>query len=152
MQNCLKIFKYWERFKFPDYRKQPTLFNGLVFKKKITFFPYWTSNICLIQKTRKYRWARKKILVIMPYVLVTQLCPTLCDTVDCSPPSSSVHEFLQARVLECIDISFSRGSFQPRNWSGVSCIAGRFFTIWVTSWKIILKVIQAYLEKSEKRQ
>ena len=64
------------------------------FKRKITFSPYWTSNICSIQKTRKYRWVRKRILVLMPCVSVTRLCPPLCDTVACSLPSCSVHEIL----------------------------------------------------------
>ena len=41
---------------------------------------------------------------------VAQSCPTLCDPVDCSPPSSSVHGILQARILEWVAISFSRGS------------------------------------------
>ena len=41
---------------------------------------------------------------------VTQSCPTLCDPVDCSPPGSSVHGILQARILEWVAISFSRGS------------------------------------------
>ena len=41
---------------------------------------------------------------------VTQLCPTLCNPVDCSPPGSSVHGILQARILEWVAISFSRGS------------------------------------------
>ena len=45
-------------------------------------------------------------------VLVAQLCPTLCDLMDCSPPgSSSVHGILQARILEWVAISFSRGIF-----------------------------------------
>ena len=66
-------------------------------------------------------------------VLVTQLCPTLWDPdMDCSPPSSSVHRISQARILECAAIPFSRGSFQTRDWTQVSCIAGRFFTIWAT--------------------
>ena len=56
----------------------------------------------------------------------------LCDPVDCSPPGSSVHEILQARILEWVAIPFSKGSFQPRDWTQVSYIAGRFFTIWVT--------------------
>ena len=43
-------------------------------------------------------------------VLVTQLCLTLCDLKDCSPPSSSVHEILQARILEWVAMPFSRGS------------------------------------------
>ena len=65
-------------------------------------------------------------------VLVVQLCPTLWDPMDCSPPGSSVHEILQARVLEWVAISYSRGSSQPRDQTQVSCIAGRFFTIWAT--------------------
>ena len=47
---------------------------------------------------------------------------------DCSPPGSSVHGISQMRILEWVAISFSRGSFWPRNWTQVSCIAGRFFT------------------------
>ena len=64
------------------------------------------------------------------YVL-TQLCPTLCDPVDCSLPVFSVHGIFQAGILEVGAISFSRGSSQPRDQtqvSCVSCIAGRFFT------------------------
>ena len=56
----------------------------------------------------------------------------LCDPVDCSPPGSSVHGILQARILEWIAISFSRASSQPRNWTWVSCIAGRRFILWAT--------------------
>ena len=61
---------------------------------------------------------------------VTQSCPTLCDTMDCSPPGSSIHGILQARILEWVAVSFSRGSSWPRNQTRVSCIAGRFFTAW----------------------
>ena len=49
-----------------------------------------------------------------------------------SLPGSSVHVILQARTLECVTISFSRGSSQPRNRTRVSCTAGRFFTDWAT--------------------
>ena len=65
-------------------------------------------------------------------VLVTQSCLTLCDPMDYSPPGSSVHRILQARTLEWVAISFSRGSSQSRDWSPVSCMAGGFFTIWAT--------------------
>ena len=41
---------------------------------------------------------------------VAQSCSTLCDPVDCSPPDSSIHGILQARILEWVAISFSRGS------------------------------------------
>ena len=56
---------------------------------------------------------------------IAQSCPTLCDPVDCSPPGSSVHGILQARILEWVAISFSRGSSQPRDQTHVSRIAGR---------------------------
>ena len=65
-------------------------------------------------------------------VLTTQLCPTLWDPMDWSLPGSSVHGILQARVLEWVTILFSRGLYQPKNWTRVSCTAGRFFTIWAT--------------------
>ena len=54
---------------------------------------------------------------------------TLCDPMDSSPPSSSVHRVLQARILEWVAIPFSRGYSHPRGWIWVSCITGRFFTI-----------------------
>ena len=55
-----------------------------------------------------------------------------CDPMDCSLSGSSIHGIFQARVLEWIAISFSRGSSQPQNQTWVSCIAGRCFTIWAT--------------------
>ena len=60
--------------------------------------------------------------------LVAKLCMNSCDPMDCSPPGSSIHRILQARILEWVAISFSRGSSQPRDRTHVSCIAGRFFT------------------------
>ena len=62
-------------------------------------------------------------------VLVIQWYPTLCNPMDCSPPGSSVHGILLARILEWVAISFSRGSSRPRDRTQVSCIVGRFFTI-----------------------
>ena len=50
------------------------------------------------------------------------LCPTLWDPMDCSPPGSSVHRILQARLLEWVAISFSRGSSQPRDQTHISCV------------------------------
>ena len=51
---------------------------------------------------------------------------------DCSPPGFSVHGILQARILEWVAIPSSMGSSQTRDWTQVSCITGRFFTIWAT--------------------
>ena len=62
--------------------------------------------------------------------LVAQSCPALCDPMHCSPPGSSIYGIFQARILEWGAISFSRGSSWPKDWTWVSCIAGRFFTNW----------------------
>ena len=56
----------------------------------------------------------------------------LCDPMDCSLPGFSIHGIFQARVLEWVAISFSRGSSWPRDQTQVSCIAGRRFTLWAT--------------------
>ena len=61
-----------------------------------------------------------------------QLCPTLCDSMDCSPPCSSVHGILQARILEWVAIAFSRESSWPRDRTCVSYVSwiGRGFFTW----------------------
>ena len=71
---------------------------------------------------------------------VTQSCLTLCNPMDCSLQGSSVHWIFQARVLEWVSISFSRGSSWPRDQNQVSCIAGRHFTIWAT-WEDIVGIL-----------
>ena len=60
-------------------------------------------------------------------VLVAQMCPTLCDSVECSLPSFYVHGILQVRILEWVPIPFFRGSSQARDWTYISSIAGKFF-------------------------
>ena len=60
-------------------------------------------------------------------VKVTWLCPTVCGLMD-----YTVHGILQARILEWIAISSSRGSSQPRDETLLTCIAGRLFTFWAT--------------------
>ena len=65
-------------------------------------------------------------------VEVAQSCPNLYSPMDCSPPGSSVHVILQARILEWVAISSSRGSSQPRDWTQVSLTTGGFFIIWAT--------------------
>ena len=72
------------------------------------------------------------------YYLITlrakslQSCLTLCGHMNHSLPDSSVYGILQARILKWVFIPFSRGSSWPRDRSQVSCMAGRFFTIWAT--------------------
>ena len=48
--------------------------------------------------------------MVVVVVLVIQLCPTFCNPMDCSPPGSSVHGILQARILEWVAVPFSRVS------------------------------------------
>ena len=95
--------------------------------------------------------------------LVAQLCLTLCDPMDCSPPGSSVHGIFQARILEWVAISFSRGSSRPRDQTRVSHVAGRHFTIWATRevkgcwapknwcfWTVVLeKTLESSLDSKE---
>ena len=69
---------------------------------------------------------------------ITQSCLTLCKPMD-----YRVHGILQARILEWIAFPFSKGSSQPRDWTRVSCIAGRFFTN-RTMREALIKVIQSY--------
>ena len=64
---------------------------------------------------------------------VAQLCPTLCDPVDCSLPGSSLHGILQARIVEWVTISFSKASSQPRDRTRVSHIIGGHFNLWAKS-------------------
>ena len=63
---------------------------------------------------------------------VAQPCPTLCNPVDCCLPGFSIHGIFQARVLEWVAISFSRGSSRPRDRTWVSHIVGRRFTVWAS--------------------
>ena len=66
----------------------------------------------------KYRVLAKAPMCIYVCVLVTSSCLTLCNPIDCSPPGSSVHGILQARILEWVAISFSKSTYiltQNRN-------------------------------------
>ena len=76
---------------------------------------WWDWNLCIINK--KWKWK--------------------CNPVDCSLQGSCVCGVLQTRILEWVAISFSRGSSQPRDWTQVSHIAGRHFTLWTTRGALI---------------
>ena len=82
-----------------------------------------------------------------------QLCPTLCDPMNCSPPDSSVHGILQARILEWIATLFSRGSSQPRDQplSPVSSIFGRQILYHCATWEAPRDLMQSnkYLKKNK---
>ena len=90
------------------------------------FFTIWATRDTLPCKGSSQTWVRS-------YKWVSpQSCPTLWDSMDCSPPGSSVHGIFQARILEWVAMPSSRGSFQPRDQTQISCIAAGFFTIWAT--------------------
>ena len=95
-------------------------------EKHIFFLHYKISDIqtkrCLLKRYSSFVSA------------TAQSCLTLCDPIDCNLPGSSVHGIFQARILEWVAISFSRGSSglpgweDSQDWTCISCIAGRFFT------------------------
>ena len=100
-------------------------------------FPTQGSNLNLLKSpalagrffTASATWEAPNKYCYAVLCLVPQSCPTLCDPVNCSPPGSSVHGLLQARISEWVAMHSSRGSSQPRDPTQASHIAGRFFTI-----------------------
>ena len=86
--------------------------EGLMLKLKLQYFGHLMQRVDSLEKT----------LMVGSESEVSQLCPTLCDPVDYSPPGSSVHGILQARILEWVAISFSRGSYGPRDRIQVSAL------------------------------
>ena len=73
-------------------------------------------------------WKKISKLYIICCYLVAQSCPTLCDSMDCGPRGSSVYGISQARVLEWVAISSSRGSSGARDQTHISCLTGGFLT------------------------
>ena len=100
-------------------------------------FLWWT------QEQTGYNWEKQSELKYMLTEIiymrhkksdsaVAHLCPVLCDPIDHSLPGSSINGIFQARILEWVAIAFSRRSSQPRDWTRVSRVVGRCFTIWAT--------------------
>ena len=84
--------------------------------------------------------------IVHACMLVLLVCLTLCDPMGCSPTgSSSVHGICQARILEQVAISYSRGSSQPRDQACVSCIGQQILCHWAT-WEA--RIVQ-YLQISQ---
>ena len=78
-------------------------------------------------KTISFRGEKAWLFKSSHITLVTQSCPTLCDPMDCSPLGSSVYRLTQARILEGVAISYSRGSSQVRDRTWFSRTTGRLF-------------------------
>ena len=84
-------------------------------------------NMKLLLEIQRLLNSEKKVKV-----LVAESCLTLCISWTVAHQALLCHGILQARILEWVTIPCCRGSCQPREWIQVSCIAGRFFTIWAT--------------------
>ena len=80
---------------------------------------------------------------------VAQSCLTLCDPVDCNLLGFSVHGILQARILEWIAISFSRGSSWPRDQTRVSRIGGRRFSLCTTREAPMAQLVTAAMKSKD---
>ena len=99
---------------------------------------YWSGLLCLPlgdlpDPGIEFRSPTGRFFTVWAFCcLVIQSSLSLCNPVDCIPPGFSVHGILWARILKWVVMPLSRGSFQPRDQTQVSCIAGRFFTIWAT--------------------
>ena len=92
-----------------------------------TFYGEKNDNFFLMLEIEKYKCIGNERLYFISYCPCVhakslQLCPTLCGPMDHSPPGSSVHGILQARILEWVAMSSSRGSSQPRDQTRVSSI------------------------------
>ena len=96
-------------------------FNFLRSLLKICLFQFITTYLFLVCESVFEHW------FYQTEVLAALSCLTLCDPMDYSPPGSSVHGILRARILEWVAISFSRGSSRHRDQTWVFHIAGRFF-------------------------
>ena len=111
------LYFYWKlMLSFRHYKSW--CFNRLVRAKGMKF------DFC------KWSWCLYK-------VLVAQLGPILCDSMDCNPPHSSVHAIFLARILEWIAIPSSRGSSQPRDWTTIYSV----HLMWIdTVWESGIRV------------
>ena len=134
---------YWERgscrsqLPFPGPRNdpRPRLLNhwaNSLLPLGIPLGSFWENNRLRNLSLMSLKRVVCVCVCVCVCVLVAQLCPILCDPMDCSPPGSSVRGILQARILEELAIAFSRGSSQPGDRTQVSCITGGFFTVWAT--------------------
>ena len=93
----------------------------------VSYFVYWPIGSVQIFEKPAFVFRR-----VESESEVAQSCPTLCDPVDCSLPGFSIYGILQARIMEWVTISFSRGSSPPRDRTQASCIGGRHFNLWAT--------------------
>ena len=139
---CLSQSKelVWDLGQAGMYYILPQLFNNSIFCSKQTtqtdteggkLLPspasaerstWWTKTRSNLIFFLTYLFLKIKVIALV-CMLSLQSCLTLCDPMDCSPPGFSVHEISQARILERVAISSSRGSSQPRDGTRISHVS-----------------------------
>jgi len=106
------------------------MIQPLKIKEMLLFVTTW-------MKLEGIKWNKTRqtqMLYNITYMCVSHsLVPDSLQPMDCSPPGSSIHGIFQARILEWFAISFSRKISPPRDWTQVSCTAGKFSTNWATT-------------------
>ena len=118
-------------------KKWPQKLNGHFFfqRRQMNSQQVHEKVLNISKSSEKYKsrpWRVNTSYLLECCCLVTKLCPALCDSMDCRPPGSSVHGISQARILEWVAISISRGSSQPRGWTHISCIGKWILYCWAT--------------------
>ena len=110
---------FWENFQAGCFWKLERIFPG-------TQSVRWI-RISLLKMSHQFWNVVWPSLTVAKYVCMhansLQSCSILCDTMDCSPPDSSVHRILQAGILEWVAMPSSRGSSRPRDWTCVSYVS-----------------------------
>ena len=119
-----------------------SLLDSVVYHQKMEFGWDWLGSLSALKSQ-----SHQSIQLALPQiksteVLVTQFCLTLCDPMDCSLPGSSVHRILQAKILEWVVFPSPGHLPNPGIEPGLSCIASRFFTIWVTKESTVPKKVK----------
>ena len=110
--------------------KLSNIFKLLIYAKVL--IEHWAESMDNSFKKMWYKRLFTYSCVCFVYMLITQSCPTLCDPTDCSLPGSSVHVISLGKITEVGSHFLLLGSSRLRDQTQVSCIAGRFFTIWAT--------------------
>ena len=140
---CCELHKhlgFWKQSLKPLMIQKSSLRNyGLTMKSSESCWKAnMSKNITLMSLPSCLKWSivNIKMVYLGNHLLSMLKCinpPVISNSLypmDCSPPGSSVHGSLQARILEWVAISFSRGSSQSRDRTSVSHMACRFFTVW----------------------
>ena len=100
------------------------------------------------------RTLKKKFGLAYLWCMQAQSCPSFCDPMDCSPPGSSIHGILHARILEWVAICYSRGSSEPRDRNRISCRQILYhWAAWEAPylWYFLAKLSTSSVSNSEER-